>query len=50
MSMQRRTFLSLLALPAVAQLLQSCGDEAADEPSSTPTAPTVQKLNKCKRI
>lgn len=41
MSMQRRTFLSLLALPAVAQLLQSCGDEAADEPSTTPTAPTV---------
>lgn len=26
--MQRRTFLSLLALPAIAQLLQSCGDDS----------------------
>ena len=32
--MERRTFLSLLALPAVAQLLQACGDEAATTDST----------------
>lgn len=33
--MQRRTFLSLLALPAVAQLLQACGDDSATGPSDS---------------
>ncbi len=35
MSMQRRTFLSLLAMPAIATLLQSCGDDSATDPSPT---------------
>ena len=34
--MQRRTFLSLIALPAVAQLLQSCGDDSVTTEASTP--------------
>jgi serpin B len=34
--MERRTFLSLLALPAVAQLLQSCGDDSPSTGGSTP--------------
>ena len=33
--MQRRTFLSLLALPAVAQLLQACGDDESTTDSTT---------------
>lgn len=36
--MQRRSFLALLAVPAIAQLLQSCGDESvgrADLPAAT---------------
>lgn len=33
--MQRRTFLSLLALPAVAQLLQACGDDSAGPTDTT---------------
>ena len=33
--MQRRTFLSLLALPAVAQLLQACGDDSTSRPNDT---------------
>ncbi|MDP2291056.1 MAG: serpin family protein, partial [Actinomycetota bacterium] len=37
--MQRRTFLSLLALPAIAQVLQSCGDESADPDGTTPVTP-----------
>ncbi|MDO8361449.1 MAG: serpin family protein [Actinomycetota bacterium] len=43
--MQRRTFLSLLALPAVAHLLQSCGDDSTQggtgtTPGSAPTPTT----------
>ncbi len=37
MTMQRRTFLSLLAVPAIAQLLQSCGDDTSG--STTPSRP-----------
>ncbi|MEQ1701440.1 MAG: serpin family protein [Ilumatobacteraceae bacterium] len=33
--MQRRTFLSLLAIPAVAQLLQACGDDGTSGPSGS---------------
>jgi|JI10StandDraft_1071094.scaffolds.fasta_scaffold363717_2 serpin B len=41
--MQRRTFLSLLALPAVAQLLQACGDDEAttDTTNGAATDPTT---------
>ena len=33
--MQRRTFLSLLAIPAVAQLLQACGDDSTGSQASS---------------
>ena len=41
--MQRRTFLSLLAVPAVAQLLQSCGDDSNGSVSSTTPAGAAQR-------
>ncbi|HQZ35677.1 MAG TPA: serpin family protein [Ilumatobacteraceae bacterium] len=37
MSMQRRTFLSLIAVPAIAQLLPSCGNDSGSD--TTPTGP-----------
>ena len=43
--MQRRTFLSLLAVPAVAQLLQSCGDDSADSPSPTGPIQTGERTS-----
>lgn len=35
MSMQRRTFLSLLTVPAIAALLPACGDDAASDDSTS---------------
>ncbi len=45
MTMQRRTFLSLLAVPAIAQLLPSCGDPEAEPPynSTPPTGPVPSR-------
>lgn len=40
-ALQRRTFLSLLAIPAIAQLLQSCGDDSADQPTAADPAPSA---------
>jgi len=42
MGMERRTFLSLLALPVVAQLLQSCGDDTNDTGNTTTGGNGVQ--------
>lgn len=36
--MQRRTFLTLLAVPAAAQLLQACGDDSVGEPTASDPA------------
>ncbi|MDO8392122.1 MAG: serpin family protein [Actinomycetota bacterium] len=40
--MQRRTFLSLLALPAVAQFLQACGDGTGNGSPTVPGRSTVR--------